>query len=734
MADAPDNTPTLTTPVEPRHDLLARLEDDQRARWQRGERALVESYLEQHPALATDPAAAIDLIYHEVLLRQQAGEAPTLAEYLRRFPQWARELRDQFEVHQALESGHLFDTRPTLSRLPSPADDAPQIAANRPSVPGYEVLEELGRGGMGVVCKARQIALNRVVALKMIRDGQLASPADVQRFRTEAEAVAQLDHPHIVPIYEVGERQGQPYFSMKLVEGGSLAQLLAQSPPVATGGLVRIIEQVAQAVHYAHQRGVIHRDLKPGNILLDAAGQPHVTDFGLAKRLGNEGGVTQTGAVVGTPSYMAPEQAGGKKVLTTAVDTYALGAILYEALTGRPPFRADTALDTLLQVLDHQLAPPHAINRRVDRDLELICLKCLAREPQERYGSAEALAADLGHWLAGEPISVRPPTFIALLRQWLRHNLGALVWALVIGLVVGGVFSLRCWVYLINEPQGLTAAAYARFPSLDSPWLARTWSFPEWCQSSIKVLTWLVIATPGLLIVLLIRPRNRLAEVGAGALTGLIAALVGLVTSVGWAFVCVVALWPAGDDLQLVSAAFEESAQPGAAGSPSMDRLLEKYPDLRNVPPRERGRWLNAKIYVDLLARVPVGIALATVLLLMFWETLAVGQTLAAGALLRHRGRVRAMLLPYLLEVGLLGTPAMLGGIVLTILCAWQREWLVLALAALGTGALATALAGTLRGWRWYVRVALYVPWAGLMALAVYVLGTIYIFNRLWPQ
>jgi tRNA A-37 threonylcarbamoyl transferase component Bud32 len=722
MADAsPDNTPTLAPPG----DLLARLEDDQRTRWQRGERALVEAYLGQHPALATDPAAALDLIYHEILLRQQAGEAPTLAEYLRRFPQWAGQLRDQFEVHQALEAGQLFDTRPTLGRLSPPA------AASRPSVPGYEILDELGRGGMGVVCKARQVALNRVVALKMIRDGQLASTADVQRFRTEAEAVAQLDHPHIVPIYEVGERQGQPFFSMKLIEGGSLAQLLAQRPPLATAGLVRILEQVARAVHYAHQRGIIHRDLKPANILLDADGQPHVTDFGLARRLGTESSLTQTGAVVGTPSYMAPEQAGGKKVPTTAVDVYALGAILYEMLTGRPPYQAETALDTLLQVLDRDPAPPHAVNPRVDRDLELICLKCLAREPQARYGSAEALAADLGHWLAGEPISVRPPTLRALLRLWLRHHFSAAAWVLVIGLVAGGVFGLRVWVYLVNDPKGLTVGAYQRFPSLEPPWLAGTWSFSLWIQWLARSLTLPAIVLPGLLILLLVRPKNRLAEVGAGAATGLIAALVGLVTSIGWAFICVTAVWPAGADLGLVSEAFAEGAEPG---SPAMGRLLEKYPDLKNVPARERGRWLNAKIYVDLLARIPVGIALAAVFLLVFWETLAVGQTLAAGALLRRRGGVRAMLLPYLLEIGLLGSLGILGGMLLVSLCAVRGEWLVFALGVLGTGALAAALAGVLRGWRSYARLPLYAAWAGLLGLAVHTLGTIDIWNRLWPR
>jgi TolB-like protein/Tfp pilus assembly protein PilF/predicted Ser/Thr protein kinase len=289
----------------------------------------------------------------------------------------------------------------------------------------YELLEEIGRGGQGVVFRARQKSLNRIVALKVIGLGQWATKAHLKRFRLEAEAAASLDHPCIVPIYEVGERDGQCYFSMKFVEGGQLDEVVRDTP-LSIPQAVEVIAKVARTVHYAHEHGILHRDVKPGNILLDAKGEPHLTDFGLARLVESESTVSRTLEVLGTPSYMAPEQAAGNNPatagLTSATDVYGLGAVLYQLLTGHPPFAGGTTYETIKLLLETEPRQPRLWNPKVDRDLSTICLKCLERDPQRRYSSALALAEDLEHWLRHEPIQARRTGVVGRGKKWLQRN------------------------------------------------------------------------------------------------------------------------------------------------------------------------------------------------------------------------------------------------------------------------------------------------------------------------
>jgi WD40 repeat protein len=376
--------------------------------WKSGEPPRLEDYLGDAEG-AERRALLRELLLLELDYRARNGEKPTVEEYCARFA----------EAAELIET--LLPSAPTPDEEGTASEGTPRSTAPAADVeiPGYEILGELGRGGMGVVYKARQVAVNRVVALKMLLAGPEAAPEELARFRTEAEAIGRLYHPGIVQVHEVGEYQGRPFFSMEYCPGGSLAKKLAGTP-LAPRQAAELVRKLALAVQAAHQANVIHRDLKPANVLMTADGTPRITDFGLAKKL-DEKGHTRTGAVLGTPSYMAPEQVQGKKA-AAAADVYSLGAILYECLTGRPPFKAATSFDTLIQVVGEEPVAPRQLNAQVPADLETVCLKCLHKDPLRRYGSTEELADDLARWHRGEPVVARPVGRVERSWRWARRN------------------------------------------------------------------------------------------------------------------------------------------------------------------------------------------------------------------------------------------------------------------------------------------------------------------------
>jgi eukaryotic-like serine/threonine-protein kinase len=456
MSERTDARPPGDVPTEgdgPGPPLLSLVLRHQSRAWRRGERAAVEDYLAQQPGLRADAEAVLDLIYNEVLLREEDGESPRLEEYLGRFPELAPQLRLQFEVEGALGAKTLVGTGGYATL---PADGTPPPAAGgRPSIPGYEIFGELGRGGMGVVYKARQLRLNRIVALKMVLAGDHASPEASVRFLAEAESIARLHHPNIVQIFAFGDCDGRPYFEMEYVAGGSLADRLDGIPWPARDA-ARMVETLARAIHEAHRLGIVHRDLKPANILLSADGTPKIADFGLAKWLDVEAGLTKTQLIVGSPSYMAPEQAKpGSTAIGPAADIYSLGAILYELLTGRPPFRAATVLETLEQVRSVEPIAPTRLRPRLPRDLVTICLKCLEKGPAGRYASAAELAEDLRRFEAGETIRARPVGGHERLWRWCRREpaVASLALALLAGLVGVATQWWRAESHLIEARQ-----------------------------------------------------------------------------------------------------------------------------------------------------------------------------------------------------------------------------------------------------------------------------------------
>ena len=482
---------------------------------------------------------------------------------------------------------------PTIDAGKPPATN---VAAPIPSIPGYEIIEELGRGGMGVVYKANDTKLQRVVALKMILGGRLASAEEVARFRLEAEAAARLDHPGIVPVYGVDQANDHRYFSMKYIEGTPLSH--HKDCVIDARDTVDLLHKVARAVHHAHERGILHRDLKPSNILIDADGQPHVTDFGLAKQLGDDSGVTQTGAAMGTPGYMAPEQAKGERDITTAVDVFSLGAILYWMQTGETPFKGETPMQRLMSTIQEEVPSTRVSNPNADSGLDLICQKAMSRDPQERYGSVASFADDLKAWLDGEPLSVRPPKLYEIARRWVRSNLrtalGASLAGAVCGAILGVVFNLDYLHSLVYDElrtapldnQATWFSGLSWINDLDSGW-----------ADSARLVSPIVVAICVLLTVISVRPKTRETNIVAAATAGLAALAFSLLTGIGWAQMAARSIENADIDIQfLASALWMESPQEKELAQAIMS---QRYPGLDEVAEDYRGSRLATNIVVD---------------------------------------------------------------------------------------------------------------------------------------
>lgn len=416
MLNPPAKGPAATLAVARKvHEACERFEAD----WKARPRPRVEDYLGP-PDDPARPALVEELAGLEIELRRAIGEAPSHREYLRRFPFHADVLARLFDDPDgpAPEMTHADVAPAEAPRPASPSSSAPPTGGER--FGKYELISELARGGMGIVYKARDTALNRPVAIKMILAGALATDAERERFRREAALAAKLDHPNVVPIYEVGEQDGFLYFTMRLVEGGTLAGRLDayREDPIAAAGL---IEALARAVQYANEQGFIHCDLKPSNVLIDRDDTPRITDFGLARQASQASDLTTSGAILGTPSYMAPEQASGdRKAIGPATDVHGLGAILYELLSGRPPFRMNTMMETVMQAIYCDPLPPRELRPDVPRELEHICLKCLEKSPADRYPTPAALADELARFLQGDPIDASGP--LQKLRRWARRE------------------------------------------------------------------------------------------------------------------------------------------------------------------------------------------------------------------------------------------------------------------------------------------------------------------------
>lgn len=573
---------------------------------------------------------AFELVVLDRHYRESSGDSWTRQDYLNALPDWSAAVSRAFgqegEKRATVLNSPSLEAA-TIDSVSAPNDVSGLIGERVRYFGDYELLSEIARGGMGVVYRAKQISLNRIIALKMILAGQIAGDDQVRRFQLEAEAAANLDHPGIVPIYDIGEHNGQHYFSMKLIEGQTLSQLAdsLRSDPQRS---IELVAQVADAMHHAHQRGILHRDLKPGNILVDADGNPLVTDFGLARNTESDQQLTQTGAVVGTPGFMSPEQASGATV-TTAADIYSLGAILYQLICGQPPHAGGTVMETLMSVINKPAIKPRELNPDVHPDLELICLKCLSKDPAQRYASAAEFASDLRAHVAGEPLHVRAPSVIELARMWLGSNYGNVIWVPVIALVVGISSGFSLWAVTFGQDMNAAVSNYEYFAPSERPIVAANWA--RW-RIPFMLLYFLMLGSVGWATAKLVRTKNRAADIGAGLSVGLLVGLLALSSGMGSVLLeCLINQATRHDGELLTQLAVVHDR------SYTHDRITTRYPSLEQVDDlTQRALILANKFGNDRIAISMTGMFVSSMVCLLWYGLLGTMQTWIAGPLARE--------------------------------------------------------------------------------------------------
>ena len=617
------------------------------------------------------------------------------------------------------------------------------VGRGLPTVAGYEIEDELGRGGMGVVYRARHIRLNRPCALKMILAGAHAGPDDVTRFVTEAEAIARIQHPSIVQIRHIGDADGLPFLELEYVGGGSLDQQLNGTPWPAMRA-ARLAEQVARGVAEAHREGIIHRDLKPSNVLLADDGTPKIGDFGLAKMLDCTSALTRTESVMGSPSYMAPEQAEGRaKQASSAVDVYAVGAIFYELLTGRPPFRGTTALETLEQVKTIEPVAPSRLVPGVPRDAETICLKCLEKEPGKRYVSALDLADDLNRYQVGEPIVARPPSAWQMARYWLRRNLRAALCVLAVGLVLGVLAGYAVYFRILYQPLiEAVDASYGRLPATPRPWLAAL-PRPEMpCIIAFGLAALLATTTSGLAIVLLARPQSAGADLSLGLAVGLVAAYVSLMCGGVWAFAgleVMNAVQKRENVLAFKDDLLQRQQEPLADVwvVPELGELHRevyepdwqehRYPDLKGLSHDDQRRILYDKMVCDAMIGVQKGLLWAMPIYLVGMFLVPAVEALAAGSLWRRYRRPGPVTLAYVERIVPLALTLILGVTTVWVAALLRKivteDWFSVYERAywpmhVALVVMVVAQVATWRGWSGSLRLFLHAAWIVLVIWA----------------